>query len=603
LRKQPERRFQNMADLKVALEEITDESQSGALAGAQVSHLRRGPARVGVAGAMVVLLVVGAAWWFFGLRQTDISAPSTPYPLTTYPGTEEEASVSPDGNQVAFSGNVEAQDNFDIYVKSIGSESALRVTRDPRPDTWPKWSPDGRWIAFEREGRLLITSPFGGSERVIADGIRLPHGWTPDSQFVIVSTGDAFGASVSLVAISVADGERKEIVSSVAAGFAFISASGSMLGWSRQSTLSIAPLGKDLRAGPAKRLQVANAADIEGCAWTASNRNLICMVRSSHRNRPPSLWRIDVEDPSKPVLLPMTDGASDPSLSVRGDRLVFDEFSVERDMWRAPNPDVNRKMNAPERFLNSTVDDGTPQYSPDGRLIAFVSSRSGMDGIWIAEADGTKPRMAVSMPGIDGSIRWAPGSESVVFSAKGQIHTLHVDAGPAAHVAPKPPITGSGCSYSADGRSLYCGSDGRIFKMPLEGGPWREVAAGHWPVESPDGQFLFFTRGRSILRKDLARGTEEELVEANSMRDAGFGRLPEFVLAKGGFYFLKFDLPDAPGQIWFYDFKSAKSREVLRFPKAQRFTDNGFSLSPDRQWFLFTLMNFQDDLYAVDHFQ
>jgi hypothetical protein len=37
------------------------------------------------------------------------------------------------------------------------------------------------------------------------------------------------------------------------------------------------------------------------------------------------------------------------------------------------------------------------------------------------------------------------------------------------------------------------------------------------------------------------------------------------VLARGGFYILECDVPGAPGEIWFYDFKSTPSRAVLRY--------------------------------------
>src|SRR5262245_25094081 len=42
-------------------------------------------------------------------------------PLTSYPGVEEWPSFSLDGSQVAFSWNGDKQDNYDIYVKLIGT--------------------------------------------------------------------------------------------------------------------------------------------------------------------------------------------------------------------------------------------------------------------------------------------------------------------------------------------------------------------------------------------------------------------------------------------------------------------------------------------------
>ncbi len=98
-------------------------------------------------------------------------------PLTSYPGFEWSPALSPDGNQVAFSWNGEKQDNFDIYIKLIGSSPPHRLTRDPAEDGSPAWSPDGRSIAFLRyPGRWperAAADPRPGRRRTQAGGY--PH--------------------------------------------------------------------------------------------------------------------------------------------------------------------------------------------------------------------------------------------------------------------------------------------------------------------------------------------------------------------------------------------------------------------------------------------
>src|SRR5215472_8323049 len=59
---------------------------------------------------------------------------------------------------------------FDLYVKVIGSENLLRLTRQPSPD-WiaSAWSPDGTQIAFHRisgsDAGLYVVPALGGPER------------------------------------------------------------------------------------------------------------------------------------------------------------------------------------------------------------------------------------------------------------------------------------------------------------------------------------------------------------------------------------------------------------------------------------------------------
>src|SRR5439155_4167374 len=94
--------------------------------------------------------------------------------LTSYPGSEYDPAFSPDGNQIAFAWDGEDQTTSHIYVKLVGATDALRLTRDNRPERYPAWSWDGRWIAFNRrleDGRanIVITSALGGAERNIGE--------------------------------------------------------------------------------------------------------------------------------------------------------------------------------------------------------------------------------------------------------------------------------------------------------------------------------------------------------------------------------------------------------------------------------------------------
>jgi serine/threonine protein kinase len=152
LRKDPDRRFQHMDDLKVALLDLKEESDSGKLSGVTGSTLPTGgrkswPAWAG--GLVILFPIVAAGFWRLFLRPEGNQglAPRT-VPLTSYVGTECCASFSPDGNQVAFEWDGPRQDNADIYVKLIGTENAVRLTTDPADDISPAWSPDGRYNSF-----------------------------------------------------------------------------------------------------------------------------------------------------------------------------------------------------------------------------------------------------------------------------------------------------------------------------------------------------------------------------------------------------------------------------------------------------------------------
>ena len=117
-------------------------------------------------------------------------------PLTSYAGIERSPSFSPDGNQVAFSWNGEKQENFDIYVKLIGSPTPVRLTTDPADDVSPAFSPDGRSIGFVRVSKeratFIVIPAIGGPERIVAEVPTSPDfgpmpsfAWFPDGKWIV----------------------------------------------------------------------------------------------------------------------------------------------------------------------------------------------------------------------------------------------------------------------------------------------------------------------------------------------------------------------------------------------------------------------------------
>ena len=159
LRKEPERRYQTMLDVKNELQEIKEESalrHPCASAGAR---------RVGIAVARPPPRRGGAS--SSSPRPPGRSGPRAPdlppmrvVPLTSLNGVELCPTFSPDGEQVAFSWEGEKQDSssardaFDIYLKLVGSSDVRRLTTDPGVNWAGGWSPDGRQIACFRDVRL-----------------------------------------------------------------------------------------------------------------------------------------------------------------------------------------------------------------------------------------------------------------------------------------------------------------------------------------------------------------------------------------------------------------------------------------------------------------
>ena len=62
------------------------------------------------------------------------------------------ASFSPDGEKIAFSGQEVGDPNYHLYLYDEVTKEIIKYTNAQENDLDPAWSPDGRWIVFNRGG-------------------------------------------------------------------------------------------------------------------------------------------------------------------------------------------------------------------------------------------------------------------------------------------------------------------------------------------------------------------------------------------------------------------------------------------------------------------
>jgi eukaryotic-like serine/threonine-protein kinase len=617
LEKDAELRYQSAKELAVDLHRLARPDASVTKA----PLLSRRNWRVTAAGVSV-FAVVGALWFFLHSSRTREPALNE-VPLTSYVGSENSPTFSPDGSQIAYSWNGEKQDNTDIYVKLIGTGPPLRLTTDPADDVWPAWSPDGQTIAFLRDFRggkygLFIIPALGGQERKLLDvfiparaqSAWLPGpylAWLPDSKGIIFTNKDSpeHPSSLFLLRVDTLETRRLTTVPPGALGDSApaLSPDGIRLVFSRMTgmgpgDLYLVALNADFSpAGEPRQITFFNWRGAGG-AWTPRGRAIVFSFGQK-------LWRINLsrwtKTPGKPERIEFIwnrSGGMSPAISRQGRRLAYvSDNSGPLNIWRLGVPSWSRAegkstaANAPIHLISSTASEFAPQYSRDGKKIAFESSRTGNLEIWTCESDGTSCMRLSSMGGpATGTPDWSPDGERIAFysrpEGKAQIFIINAEGG-----APQR-LTNDDWEnffprWSRDGRWIYFASNrsgkNQIWKMPLSGGAPVQITqnGGFACTESPDGKYLYYTRSEdattSVWKIPAEGGAETKVLEGVILFN--------FAVTRRGLYYMTQTDPRTRTKL--IQFLSFADRKTLLVASIQQDVYHGFSVSTDERWILY----------------
>ncbi|MBL8292986.1 MAG: serine/threonine-protein kinase, partial [Bryobacterales bacterium] len=123
LRKDPGRRFQQVADVRIELEEVR------AAEAAPIGRKRR-PRVFAAALGLVLIAAAGLAALRLSRRTTAVPAPGM-VQLTADVGLTFQPSISADGKLVAYSSDRGGAGNLDIWVQQMAGGDPIQVTRDP----------------------------------------------------------------------------------------------------------------------------------------------------------------------------------------------------------------------------------------------------------------------------------------------------------------------------------------------------------------------------------------------------------------------------------------------------------------------------------------
>jgi len=645
LEKDPNDRFSSARDLAFTLHAVSAASglhirlpaavASPRVAEAQASARTRTRWRSAALFVAVAIVLAGLALLPFRrphspvpVRSTNVaeSGRLTILPLTSLPGQELSPAFSPDDQQLAFAWDG-GGDNMDIYVKLVDAGPPLRLTTHPGVDGSPAWSPDGRQLAFTRtysgEASILIIPALGGPERHVANlsaggrwyGRHPPVVWSPQGRVLAFPDRGSPDERPGIFLLSLDTLEERRLTSppadSIGDWSPSFSPDGSRLAFVRWSSEGVADIHvAAVDSSSITRITFENAFGL-GLAWTPDGQSI---VFSSPRGGRVGLWRVVASGGApEPLSLGSQPAApawivSPPAISHRTHRLAFAQPWYDMNVWRFAQHGA-RRFSAPREVIGSTRSDTGAQLSPDGRRIAFMSDRSGVEEIWTCDADGTNAAQVTSFGrSVTGTPRWSPDGRQIAFDARphghGAIFVIDPEGGEPRRLTSE--LSNDVVpSWSRDGRWIYFASNRtgtrQVWRIGSDGRALSQVThdGGFAAFESLDGRDVYYSRFDVPGLWKVPVGGGKEILVVDRLRPGYWGY---WGLDRSGVYLV--DPEGTPhAELLHYGWSERKYEHVAFLEKPPCQWLPGLSVSPDGSTLLLCQIDeIGSDLMLIENF-
>ncbi len=362
------------------------------------------------------------------------SANERPYRLiTSAPGFELAPSLSPDASLVAYSATVAGRRGTVILVQTTDQSQPRQLSfpADAVSDRNPTWSPDGREIAFARQGpgddcRVLVVAAVGGDEREVArcrvDDL-LSFDWTPDGEGLVFGSMATGEGVAGLRVLDLVSGDWRVIdydTSRTDLDYApRYSPDGRWIVFVRNPQLG--GLWRVPAAGGTPEPLTTGSVEIRGWDWLPDGRALVFGQRVDNETR---IYRLDLE--TREVLDLGIRDAQTPAVAARAGMLAFVRRNPQFGIFRISRSGAG--TTPPAHLFASTGRDTQPALAPDNRHLVFTSDRAGDFNLWWADLEEPRnPRMIVGLRPSTGSMpQWSRDS------ARFLVHGSVEGGGPAA---------------------------------------------------------------------------------------------------------------------------------------------------------------------------
>jgi Tol biopolymer transport system component len=571
--------------------------------------------------AGLVLLVASAVivLWLGSTRQVSGSSrPKRVRALTTFPGAEMAPSFPPDGKRIAFAWNGPEENGFNLYIKDLASQEIRQVTQHSSQALLSAWSPDGRKLAFLRcedsGGTVSLISAEGGPETKLFE-TACDHdyqwqslSWSSTGEFVAYDEWFRGGDSYRITLFSLRDLQRR-VLTNPALGsqdvFPAFSPDGQSVAFYHCIHADCTIYTVAVRGGDPTPIHSQTEVVDGALGWAHDGKSIIAAVRREDAHQ---LWRFPLATTTPELLYSSpVDHILHLAVSPNGRGVAFSAVHFNEHILRAELSGDGKRSTAASLLIASSRGEEFPQYSPDGKRIAFQSIRSGTWEVWVCDSEGRSPvQLTQTEKGNSIFPRWSPDSRELVYDTRraghSSVYAVHSEGGKPERIDTDD-LDAEVPSYSPDGRWIYFAGkrekSWQIWKVARGGGPATQLTqdGGYTPLASSDNRWVYFTKGYGapgIWRVPVQGGAEQLVIPELEARFYA-----DWALIPSGIYFLNVHSSPNPA-IEFFDFASRHRTSIMPLDTIHSWSD-GLAISPDRHWLLFPRVEkLQSDLMMLD---
>ncbi|MCM2257238.1 MAG: protein kinase [Vicinamibacteria bacterium] len=439
--------------------------------------------------------------------------------VTTSAGLDLHPTFSPDGLSIAYTSD--RRGPFEIFIRGVAAGGAdLQVTSDGQQNFEPAWSPDGRSIVYhsKKAGGLWLIPARGGTPKQLTPFGSHPS-WSPDGLTLVFQSAALVDLAANAVAamppstlwtVPVAGGEPTEVTQAGSPpgghGSPSWAPDGRRIVFSasdrnRSSLWSVTAQGDELI-----RLHDRTLYAYDPVVSPDGRRVYYSSVSDAGRYR---TWMLPISPESgrpvgepQPLVSPSVATARHLALSRDGRRIAYSALQMQSNLWSIELRDDGSGGTA-RALTSENGRNSRPNYSPDGKLIAFERWRLGINSdLWVMDGAGNRARQVTRDPRIDTVASWLPDGQRLIFRSdrggRGEVWSIAADGSDERRFLTLDQDV-DWPRISPDGKKMVFNSRGgggtvNVWEVATDGGPARQVTAdpefAGFATWSPDGKLL-----------------------------------------------------------------------------------------------------------------